>query len=196
MEAHLTTINYRCHVIWHYIDVITTTMRSQITSLPLFTQPFIQTQIKENIKDPRYWSLFGEFTGTGEFPAQMASNAENVSIWWRHHVYRILDTCMYHTCRHRGCCGAKPTAHATMTYSGRYHLKTAHCTPSSSNSSHTEKRRVVIMPTFRQWRWSWYYNNSPFLVGDTLAPKLITSLPARPGARQYTRTVLTIKLDT
>ena len=24
--------------------------------------------------------------GTGEFSAQMASNAENVSIWWRHHV--------------------------------------------------------------------------------------------------------------
>ena len=23
---------------------------------------------------------------TGEFPEQMASNAENVSIWWRHHV--------------------------------------------------------------------------------------------------------------
>ena len=23
---------------------------------------------------------------TGEFPAQMASNAENVSFWWRHHV--------------------------------------------------------------------------------------------------------------
>ena len=23
--------------------------------------------------------------GTGEFPAQMASNAENVSIWWRYH---------------------------------------------------------------------------------------------------------------
>ena len=22
---------------------------------------------------------------TGEFPAQMAKNAENVSIWWRHH---------------------------------------------------------------------------------------------------------------
>ena len=22
---------------------------------------------------------------TGEFPAQMASNAENVFIWWRHH---------------------------------------------------------------------------------------------------------------
>ena len=27
----------------------------------------------------------GKSPGTGEFPAQMASNAENVSIWWRHH---------------------------------------------------------------------------------------------------------------
>ena len=25
---------------------------------------------------------------TGEFPTQMASNAENVSIWWRHHGQR------------------------------------------------------------------------------------------------------------
>ena len=24
--------------------------------------------------------------GTGEYPAQMVSNAENVSIWWRHHA--------------------------------------------------------------------------------------------------------------
>ena len=52
----------------------------------LFTQPFIQMQIKENIKAPRHWPLCGEFTGTGEFPAQRASYAEYVSIWWRHHV--------------------------------------------------------------------------------------------------------------
>ena len=30
----------------------------------------------------------GNSPGTGEFPTQMASYAENVSIWWRHH-----DTC-------------------------------------------------------------------------------------------------------
>ena len=52
----------------------------------LFTQPFIQTQIKVNIKAPRHWPLCGEFTGTGEFPAQRSSYAENVSIWWRHHA--------------------------------------------------------------------------------------------------------------
>ena len=28
----------------------------------------------------------GNSPGAGKFPAQMASNAENVSIWWRHHV--------------------------------------------------------------------------------------------------------------
>ena len=28
----------------------------------------------------------GNSPGTCEFPAQMASNAENVSIWWRHHI--------------------------------------------------------------------------------------------------------------
>ena len=28
----------------------------------------------------------GNSPGTGEFPAPMASYAENVSIWWRHHI--------------------------------------------------------------------------------------------------------------
>ena len=27
----------------------------------------------------------GNWPGTGEFPTQMASNAENAPIWWRHH---------------------------------------------------------------------------------------------------------------
>ena len=55
----------------------------------LFAQPSIQAQIKENMKAPRHWPLCGEFTG--EFSAQMASNAENVSIIWRHHVLTIYD---------------------------------------------------------------------------------------------------------
>ena len=55
--------------------------RLKSPSLRLFTQPFIRVQSKENIKAP----------GTGEFPAQMASNAENVSIWWRHHELGAFD---------------------------------------------------------------------------------------------------------
>ena len=32
----------------------------------------------------------GNSPGTGEFPAQRASNVENVSIWWRHHVMEAI----------------------------------------------------------------------------------------------------------
>ena len=36
----------------------------------------------------------GNSPGTGEFPAQMASYAENVSIWWRHHVLLVAAALM------------------------------------------------------------------------------------------------------
>ena len=53
----------------------------------LFTQAFIQSQIKENIKAPRHWIFYaGNSLVTGEFPAQRTSNAKNASIWWRHHA--------------------------------------------------------------------------------------------------------------
>ena len=55
-------------------------MTSQITSLMIVTQSFIQAQIKENIKAPRHWTLWGEFTGDRWIPRKNSSNAENVSI--------------------------------------------------------------------------------------------------------------------
>ena len=46
---------------------------------------FFRDRSKKTSK-PRVTGLCeGNSPGTGEFPAQMASNAENVSIWWRHH---------------------------------------------------------------------------------------------------------------
>ena len=62
-----------------------TTMASQIISLMVvYSTVYSDADKKKNIKAPRHWLLCGEFTGTGEFPAQRASYAENVSIWWRH----------------------------------------------------------------------------------------------------------------
>ena len=45
-------------------------MASQIISLTIvyFTQAFIRVQIKENIKAPRYWLLWGELTGDWWIP--------------------------------------------------------------------------------------------------------------------------------
>ena len=37
----------------------------------------------------------GNSPDTGEFPAQMASYAKNVSMWWRHHAYRQLLLNLY-----------------------------------------------------------------------------------------------------
>ena len=55
---------------WHCSDVIMSTMTSQITDLRLFAQSFVQVQIKENIKAPRHWTLWGEPPVTGGFPSQ------------------------------------------------------------------------------------------------------------------------------
>ena len=76
-------------IVFHYCDAIMGAMaRWRLESPPLwlFTQPFIQVQIKENIKLRVTALCEGNSPVTGEFPAQLASNAENVSIWWRHHV--------------------------------------------------------------------------------------------------------------
>ena len=86
---------YTSHKGYLSITVTSSWARWRLKSpvLRLFTQQFIQAQIKENIK-PRVTGLCaGNSPVTGEFPAQRASNAENVSIWWRHHVN------MY-ACRH------------------------------------------------------------------------------------------------
>ena len=67
-------------------------------------EEYIQAQIKENIKAPRRWPLCGEFTG--DFPVHMASDAENVSNWWRHHdlEYAVHDEITTSTCFPRPLC--------------------------------------------------------------------------------------------
>ena len=63
-----------------------TTIGSQITSLTVVYTTVYSDVDQSKHQSSAHWPLCGEFTGTGEFPAQMASYAENVSIWWRHHV--------------------------------------------------------------------------------------------------------------
>ena len=53
---------------------------SQITGFTIVFSTVYSDADQRKFKAPRHWP------GTGEFPAQMDSNAENVSIWWRHNV--------------------------------------------------------------------------------------------------------------
>ena len=74
----------KCHI--HYNDVIMGTIASQSTSHDCFLNRLFRRRSKKTSK-LRVTGLCAENSpGTGEFPAQMASNAGNVSIWWRHHV--------------------------------------------------------------------------------------------------------------
>ena len=41
--------------------------RLKLSASPVFAQPFVQAQIKENTKAPRHWALWGESTGDGWF---------------------------------------------------------------------------------------------------------------------------------
>ena len=54
----------------------------------LFTQPFVQAKINENIEAPRHWPMWGKSTNDRWTP--LASNAENVAIWWRHNIFSLI----------------------------------------------------------------------------------------------------------
>ena len=59
------------------------TMASQITSLTIL---YSTVRKSKKISKLRVTGLYeGNSPVTGEFPTQKSSNAENVSIWWRHH---------------------------------------------------------------------------------------------------------------
>ena len=66
-------------------------MAPQITRFTIVSPTFIKVEIKENIKLCVTGLCAGNSPVTGEFPAQKVRNAENVSIWWRHHGLYFYD---------------------------------------------------------------------------------------------------------
>ena len=69
----------------HYNSVIMSEMVPQISSLMILCSTVIRTQIKENIKVPRHWPLWGNSPVTSVWPTQKASDAVKNSSWWSHH---------------------------------------------------------------------------------------------------------------
>ena len=74
----------------HYNDLIMSTMASQITSLTIVYSSVLFRRRSKKTSKLRVTGLCeGNSSVTGEFPAQRASKAENVSIRWRHHIAHI-----------------------------------------------------------------------------------------------------------
>ena len=83
--CHDVIMTHHTHII-HYTDVIMGVMASQITSLTICLLNRLFGHRSKKTSKLRVTGLcVGNSPGTGEFPAQMSSNAENISIWWRHH---------------------------------------------------------------------------------------------------------------
>ena len=75
-------------------DVIMTTMASQITSLTIvYSTVYSDADQRKHQSSASPVFVWGIHWEPGEFPAQMTSNAENVSIWWRHHVLKVNFRC-------------------------------------------------------------------------------------------------------
>ena len=72
-------------------------MASQITSLTINYSTIHSGADQRKHLSSVSLAFVGNSPVTGEFPAQMASNAENVSIWWRHHdmTCRVVDGNFY-----------------------------------------------------------------------------------------------------
>ena len=80
-----TKVRYICEN-RHYNDVLFGTLASQITSLTsVYSTVYSDADQRKHQKLRVTGLCAGNSPGTGEFPAQMASNGENFSIWWRHH---------------------------------------------------------------------------------------------------------------
>ena len=96
MNCHLFSISNVCFICFipfppvsqasHYSDVIMAVMGSQITSFTIVYSTVYSGTDKKTSKLPVTGLCAWNSPVTGEFPAQMASNAENVTIWLRHHV--------------------------------------------------------------------------------------------------------------
>ena len=93
------TINCSMHILlddvllkkMYYNDVIMSTTTSQITSLTIVYSSVNSGRSKKTSKLRVNGLCAGNSPVTGEFPAQRASNAENVCIWWRHHGLAKLE---------------------------------------------------------------------------------------------------------
>ena len=80
----------------HYIDVIMTTMASQITSLTVvYSIVYSGADQRKHQSSASLPSVRGIHRDRW-IPAQRVSNAESVSIWWRHHGHPFMSFTPYH----------------------------------------------------------------------------------------------------
>ena len=102
-------------------------MTSLITSITIVYPTVYSGRSKETSKLRVTGLCAGNSLVTGEFPAQMASNAENVSIGWRHNIDDIIENGPWDSSNYRGNSGVQ------RSLLSRYFPKIISCLNLNSN---------------------------------------------------------------
>ena len=86
-------------IVCHYSDIIMGAIASQITSLTIVYSTVYSDADKRKHQGSASLALVrGIQQWPMNSPPQMASNTENVSIWWRHHEIRSSVACIRNSC--------------------------------------------------------------------------------------------------
>ena len=121
----------------HYNDVIMGTMASQYQPHQCLLNRLFGRRSMKTPKLRVTGLCAGNSPGTGEFPAQMTSNAENVSIWWRHHVLLYIQP-GYQAVEKRNFTRLRDSEESAMILGKCFHLMTSSC--------FTGTRPIVCLP--------------------------------------------------
>ena len=94
LPSHLMNTGDRLATFMFYVSIITMTSwwarwRLKSPASPCLLNCWFRCSSKKTSKLRVSGLCAGNSPVTGEFPAQWASNPENVSIWWRHHVEQL-----------------------------------------------------------------------------------------------------------
>ena len=129
---------------WMNITVTSRWLRRRLKSPASwsFTQPFVEAQIKETSKLRVTGHCEENSPVTGEFPTQRASNAENISIWWRHHWICIFKD-------HRSLFFVDPNGNMSAL-AGRWQLDTEQATSHYLIQSWPDLWRHITSPALNE----------------------------------------------
>ena len=147
-----TPIPMNFMILYHYSYVMMGAMAFWITGVSI-VYPTVWSKKTPKLRVPVLCE--GNPPLTGEFPAQRASNAENASIWWRHHVMiyalKIVKT------------------YADYNFESLWSLVTHMCIPSSISRLVLFTAQCFIFPVYQE---SAMGCSQVLIIGMTLSPNL------------------------
>ena len=161
---------------------------SQITSLSIFLfNCLFRRSSKKTSKLCVTGLCAGNSPGTGEFPAQMASNAENVSLWWRHHfmvlwvlashilIYVQILLTLKLWSNHFGCCIIYLEFEDVSEYCVKFGLK-----PCIVNKSDNRKQKYAndyvhlnIYEHIQSFIFFLNFEDSGLAIGNIRGPRIV-----------------------